>query len=129
VNEVDNVFLYDIDDLQGVVKCEPARARERGGNAEGSSPRKWIACWRPQGEEDLPAIVSLREQLEEIRLAEIGESGGKLGGLTPQQEEALEHDSAASSTKSRPVRFQRAAQAGRVLKAYTWSTRFERFSA
>ena len=37
-----------------------------------------------------PTIVSLQEQLEHVRAAEIERLRGKLGALTPQQEEAIE---------------------------------------
>ena len=37
-----------------------------------------------------PTIVSLQEQLELWRTAEIERQRGKLGGLTPQQEEAIQ---------------------------------------
>ena len=36
-----------------------------------------------------PTIVSLQEQLEQIRTAEIERVKNKLGALTPQQQEAL----------------------------------------
>jgi glutamyl-tRNA reductase len=37
-----------------------------------------------------PTIVSLQDQLEQIRAAELDRVRSKLGPLTPQQEEALE---------------------------------------
>ncbi len=91
VNEVDNVFLYDIDDLQGVVN---ANLREREKEAEHAEDiiaqevDRMLA--RLKAQEITPAIVSLREQLEEIRVAEIAKVRSKLGPLTQQQEEALE---------------------------------------
>ena len=45
---------------------------------------------RLKAQEITPAIVSLREQLEEIRVAEIEKMRSKLGVLTPQQKEAIE---------------------------------------
>ena len=91
VNEVDNVFLYDIDDLQGVVNANLREREKEAGNAEGIVAQevdRMLA--RLKAEEITPAIVSLRQQLEEIRLGEIDRVRGKLGPLTPQQEEALE---------------------------------------
>ena len=41
-------------------------------------------------QEVAPTIVSLQEQLEQIRAAEIERLRRKLGALTPDQEEALE---------------------------------------
>jgi glutamyl-tRNA reductase len=37
-----------------------------------------------------PTIVSLQEQLEQLRASEVQRMRGKLGALTPQQEEAVE---------------------------------------
>jgi len=91
VNEVDNVFLYDIDDLQGVVNSNLREREKEAGHAErivSEEVERMLA--RLKAQEVTPAIVSLREQLEEIRLAEIERVRGKLGSLTPQQEEALD---------------------------------------
>ena len=42
VNELDNVFLYDIDDLERVVKTQSEGARERGASRpRRSSAKKW----------------------------------------------------------------------------------------
>jgi glutamyl-tRNA reductase len=45
---------------------------------------------RLKAREVTPTIVSLQDQLEQIRVAELERMRGKLGPLTPQQEEALE---------------------------------------
>src|SRR6266849_1621496 len=91
VNEVDNVVLYDIDDLQGVVNANLRERDKEAEHAEGiilQEVDRMLA--RLKAQEIAPAIVSLREQWEEIRAAEIEKVRGKLGPLTPQQEEALE---------------------------------------
>ncbi|HTM47275.1 MAG TPA: glutamyl-tRNA reductase [Bryobacteraceae bacterium] len=91
VNEVDNVFLYDIDDLQGVVNANLREREKEAGNAESiiaQEVERMLA--RLKAQDVAPAIVSLREQLEEIRLAEIQKVRGRLGPLTSQQEEALD---------------------------------------
>ena len=91
VNEIDNVFLYDIDDLQEVVN---ANLRERVKEAEHAEEivaqevERMMA--RLKAQEVAPTIVSLQEQLEQIRAAEIERLRRKLGPLTPEQEEALE---------------------------------------
>jgi glutamyl-tRNA reductase len=91
VNEVDNVFLYDIDDLQGVVNANLREREKEAGRAEeiiAEEVERMLA--RLKAQEIAPAIVSLREQLEEIRIGEIEKMRGKLGPLTPQQEEAID---------------------------------------
>ncbi len=65
VNEVDNVFLYDIDDLQGVVNANLREREVEAGHAEGiiaQEVERMLA--RLKAQEVAPAIVSLREQLE-----------------------------------------------------------------
>jgi glutamyl-tRNA reductase len=91
VNEVDNVFLYDIDDLQRVVETNVGERMKRAEQAEviiHAEVERMIA--RLKAREVAPTIVSLQEQLEQLRQAEVARIRGKLGTLTPQQEEALD---------------------------------------
>ena len=91
VNEVDNVFLYDIDDLQGVVNSNVREREKEARHAEeiiAQEVERMLA--RLKAQEVTPAIVSLREQLEQIRVGEIEKMRGKLGALTQQQQEAIE---------------------------------------
>ena len=91
VNEIDNVFLYDIDDLQGVVNAnlrERVREAERAEELVAQEVERMMARLKVQ--EVAPTIVSLQEQLEQIRNAEIERTRRKFGPLTPEQEEALE---------------------------------------
>ena len=91
VNEVANVFLYDIDDLQRVVEANAGERRKRAEHAEQiieAEVERMIA--RLKAREVAPTIVSLQEQLEQMRLAEVARVRGKLGPLTPEQEEAIE---------------------------------------
>ena len=91
VNEIDNIFLYDIDDLEEVVN---ANLRERMKEAEHAealvSEEVDRMMARLKVAEVTPTIVGLQEQLEQMRLAELARLRGKFGTLTPQQEEALE---------------------------------------
>jgi len=91
VNELDNVFLYDIDDLQKVVE---RNVRGRAEAAEHAAriieeEIQWVET-RMREREVSPAIVSLQGRLEEIRVAEIERYRGKLGPVSPAQEEAME---------------------------------------
>ena len=91
VNELDNVFLYDIDDLQRVVdenlkgRMDQAAEADKIVAEEVERLESWMRT-RQVG----PVIVSLQEHLEQIRQAEIDRVEGKLGTLTPQQEQAIE---------------------------------------
>jgi glutamyl-tRNA reductase len=91
VNQIDNVFLYDIDDLQKVVD---RNVKGRAAAAEHAAriieeEVQWLES-RLREREVSPAIVSLHGRLEEIRAAEIERHRGKIGPLGTAQEEALE---------------------------------------
>ena len=91
VNKIDNVFLYDIDDLQGVVN---ANLRERMKEAESAEAIVVQEVERMVGrlriQEIAPTIVSLQEQLEEIRAGEVARMTRKLGALTLEQRETID---------------------------------------
>ena len=91
VNEIDNVFLYDIDDLQEVVNANLRERRKEAERAEtlvAEEVERMMA--RLNVVEVAPDIVSLQEQLEQIRAAEMEKVRRKFGPFTPQQEEAME---------------------------------------
>ena len=91
VNQLDNVFLYDIDDLGKIVDSNLRGRQEVAQQAEEiirEEVDRMMA--RLKTREFVPTIVSLQEQLEGWRKGEIERQRGKLGQLTPQQEEAIE---------------------------------------
>jgi glutamyl-tRNA reductase len=91
VNQLDNVFLYDIDDLQRVVANNLQHRKEVANQAEliiEEEVEQMIA--RLKTREVAPVIVGLQEHLERVRLAELTRIRSRLGQLTPHQEEALE---------------------------------------
>ncbi len=91
VNQLDNIFLYDIDDLQEVVN---ANLRERMKEAEHAEALVADEVDRTMARlkvaEVTPTIVSLQEQLEQIRAGELDKIRRKFGPFSTQQEEALE---------------------------------------
>ena len=91
VNEIDNVFLYDIDDLQEVVNAnlrERLKAAERAESLVEEEVERTMA--RLKVAEVTPTIVGLQEQLEQIRAGEIEKARRKYGPFTPEQEQAIE---------------------------------------
>ncbi len=91
VNQLDNVFLYDIDDLQRVVDQNVKGRMKMAEEAEhivAEEVQRMMS--RLKEREIAPMIVSLQEQLEQVRLTELERMRGKLGILTPQQEEAIQ---------------------------------------
>jgi glutamyl-tRNA reductase len=91
VNQVDNVFLYDIDDLGKVVDSNLKGRLEVAQQAEDIIREEVERMMlRLKTREVAPTIVSLQEQLEQWRRGEIDRQRNKLGSLTAQQEEAIE---------------------------------------
>jgi glutamyl-tRNA reductase len=91
VNQVDNVFLYDIDDLGKVVDTNVKGRLEVAKQAEDIIHEEVERMMvRLKTREVAPTIVSLQEQLEQWRRGEIDRQRTKLGSLTAQQEEAID---------------------------------------
>jgi len=91
VNQLDNVFLYDIDDLARVVDTNVKGRLEVAQQAEDIIHEEVERMMvRLKTREVAPTIVSLQEQLEQWRRGEIDRQRNKLGALTTQQEEAIE---------------------------------------
>jgi glutamyl-tRNA reductase len=91
VNTLENVFLYDIDDLGKVVERNRKGRETEALAAEGiigEEVEKLVARLRGRGA--APLIVELQEQLESVRRAEVDRVRAKLGTLTPEQEAAVE---------------------------------------
>lgn len=100
VNQLDNVYLYDIDDLQGVVaqniaaRKDEAVQAERIVREEAVKFRNWM-----NGLEVVPTIVALRNKVEDIRLGELKKAGPVLQELTSEQQRAIEAMSQAMINK------------------------------
>lgn len=91
VNRLSNVYLYDIDDLQGVVdenraaRAEEAVRAERIVEEETLKFLKWMEML-----DTVPTIVAMNQKAEDIRRAELERTLAKIGPLDPAQVEALE---------------------------------------
>jgi glutamyl-tRNA reductase len=91
INALDNVYLYDIDDLQGVVAQNVAERKnealqaERIVQEEAIKFRSWL-----NGLEVVPTIVRLRRKMEDIIQSEIKKSGAVFQELTEGQQKSLE---------------------------------------
>ena len=91
LNDLDGIFVYDIDDLQQVVSSHLGDRRREADRAEAL-----VADEVDRFESRLltvnvvPTIVSLQEHLETVRQAEIDRLRGRLGELSPDQEMAVE---------------------------------------
>jgi glutamyl-tRNA reductase len=90
VNDLDNVFLYDIDDLQEVVEANLRERRKEAERAEALVAEEVEHMMaRLKVAEVTPTIVGLQAQLEQIGSGELDRVRRKYGPFTPQQEEAM----------------------------------------
>jgi len=91
VNRLGNVYLYDIDDLKGVVEENRAARSEEAVRARRIVEEETIKylAWL-EALDTVPTIVALKEKADDIRRAELGRTLARLGPLDPAQVEALE---------------------------------------
>jgi glutamyl-tRNA reductase len=85
VGEIEQVFLYNIDDLQSIVDenlSKRAAEVERAESIVNEEVTKFMAWQRSRSA--VPTIVALRHRFEAIRVSELQRLEGKLGPLTPE---------------------------------------------
>ena len=91
IHELDDCYLYDIDDLQAVVAESLAGRRREAERAEAIVAeeadrfREWQATL-----DVVPAIASLRARAEEIRAAELARVDARLSRLSDAERRAVE---------------------------------------
>ena len=91
INDLDNVYVYDIDDLKGIIQLNVEQRQleavkaERIIGEEVVKFEKWLKTLAV-----VPTIVSLKEKAESIIAAELKKSNSALGGLSPAEKEAVE---------------------------------------
>ncbi|HVA00511.1 MAG TPA: glutamyl-tRNA reductase [Terriglobia bacterium] len=91
INQLDNAFVYDIDDLGQVVEAnKKQREREASWAEEIVQDEVQKAMRRMASREVVPTIVALEQRLEHIRESELERYRGRLNALSPQQREAVE---------------------------------------
>ena len=91
VNDLDGVFVYDVDDLRSVVETNLRERMREAQRAEALVEREVTKfADRLRSLEVVPTIVSLREKLEEIRQAELARALGRLPGADDATRQALE---------------------------------------
>lgn len=90
-NKLDGIYLYDVDDLQGVVQAnlkgrnkEAAKA-EKIIDGEIQQFQKWMSTLEVK-----PTIVALRQRLDQVRKAELEKTFSNLNGLGDKERKAVE---------------------------------------
>jgi len=100
VDKVDNVYLYDIDDLQTKVDVTTGNRAKEAEKAEELITREVETYLQWERALDaVPTIVALREKVEEIRKCELEKTIGSLNGITDHQKRAMESMSQAIVNK------------------------------
>jgi glutamyl-tRNA reductase len=101
VNDVDNVYLYDVDDLQEVVQANLKERHKEAKKAEAIIDQEihqfhqWLSCL-----DVVPTIVALREKFDEIRQAEVEKTLSNLKDLGKKERKAIEAMAAAIVNKA-----------------------------
>ncbi len=91
INALDNVFLYDIDDLQHSVQTNIESRKKEALKAEEIITEEITSFVRWFKSLDaVPMIVALKDRAENIRQSEIEKMANKLGNLSEIQKQALE---------------------------------------
>ncbi|HEV2176810.1 MAG TPA: glutamyl-tRNA reductase [Terriglobia bacterium] len=91
INELDNAYVYDIDDLGQVIEAnKKQREREAVWAEEIVEQEVERMMRRLASREVAPTIVALEERLRQIRSSELERYHGRLATLTPEQREAVD---------------------------------------
>jgi glutamyl-tRNA reductase len=91
VNEIDNAFVYDIDDLQQVIDANLKERLKEAMRAEEIVDHEVEAfCLKLQARGVAPMIVELRDSLEKLRRDEIERNRRHLKDLSPEQQAAVD---------------------------------------
>jgi glutamyl-tRNA reductase len=91
VNDVEGVFLYDVDDLAAVVEANiqgRAKQAEQAESIVAEEVDRMMA--RLKIEEVTPTIVSLQDWLETIRANEVARTLRRVPGLSAEQQQMIE---------------------------------------
>lgn len=90
-NKLDSIYLYDVDDLQGVVQANVKERQKEAAKAEliisdeVNQFQTWLAALEVK-----PTIVALRQQLEKVRCAEVQKTLSNLSELNDKERKAIE---------------------------------------
>ena len=91
VNDIDNVYLYDIDDLKGVIEFNKAEREKEAFKADRMVEAEVIKfmAWL-ESLNVVPVIQHLQEKAEAVRQREISRSQKVLESLNDEQQKALD---------------------------------------
>lgn len=91
INSIDNMFVYDVDDLQQVADANLRERQHEAKRAESIIAEEVEKIMhRLKTRAVAPTIASLQNELENLRRIEVDRFRSKLGSLDTEQEKALE---------------------------------------
>jgi glutamyl-tRNA reductase len=100
LNDLDNVFLYDIDDLEKVIEDHKDEREREAVKAEAIVAEEVEAFWSWLASMEVtPMIVALREKAETIRKRELEKTLATLKDLPPHAQKAIVALSASITNK------------------------------
>jgi len=100
INDLENVYLYNVDDLQGVVDSNLFERQKEAEKAEKIITEELETFVKWQASLDsVPTIKALREKAEEIKKEEIDKLFHKLSGIDEKEREAIEYMATALVNK------------------------------
>jgi len=119
VGALENVFLYDLDDLRAAAAANLDRRQEDVPAAEAIIAKEVERYWEwLAGLEAVPVVAAVRSRMERLRADELAVALRRLGDLSPEQSEAVDHFSRSLMNKflhEPSVRLRAAATNGRGL--------------
>ncbi|MEK7788903.1 MAG: glutamyl-tRNA reductase [Planctomycetota bacterium] len=92
INDIDNVYLYDVDDLHGIVDTNKLERQKEAEKAEGIIAeeieifQKWLASL-----DSVPTVVALRDRADAVKKEEVEKLLNKLPSLGEKEREAVEY--------------------------------------
>lgn len=100
INDLENVYLYNIDDLQGVVDTNMFERQKEAEKAERIIAEEIETFLKWQASLDsVPTIRALRDKAEEMKREEVEKLMHKLPALGDKEKEAIEYMAAALMNK------------------------------
>ncbi len=91
VNDIDNIYLYDVDDLQGVVQANLKERKKEASKAEAIIEQEIGQFHQWLGNLEVkPTVIALRQKLDEIRQQELEKTFGNLKNLSSKQRKSIE---------------------------------------
>jgi glutamyl-tRNA reductase len=129
VGEINNLFVFDIDDLESVIASNIREREKEAERAELIVESEVMQFQQALRSLDLgPTVAAVRERLHEIAREEFKRQRTRLGALTPEQETAIESLLASTVNKiAHPVitRLRRAHDAGNEDDVRAWRDSFK----